>query len=331
MPASLYPPAATSDLPRYLEPTARVLRSCGARAVITSPALLPHIDDAARGAVPTCRVVVAVRRARRRLRSTDAGAPRPTTSRSCSSRRDRRRRRRASSSRIAISRRTSPPSAAPRASATRRRTSPSAGCRCITTWASSAWRSARCLRRVPCVLLTPQAFVKRPVEWLRAISRHRGTISFAPNFAYDLAVRRVKDTDLADLDLSSWRVAGCGAEPIHAPTLAAFADKFGRSASARPAFCRATASPSTCSPRRCRRAGGGCASNASRPTTSTGRRVATARDGADARAGRGRQLRPAAAGLTSADRRRGRACPARAAHRRDHSGRALGHARLLQG
>ena len=76
------------------------------------------------------------------------------------------------------------------------------------------------------VLLTPQAFVKRPVDWLRAISRHRGTISFAPNFAYDLAVRRVKETDLEGLDLSSWRVAGCGAEPIHAPTLAAFAEKF---------------------------------------------------------------------------------------------------------
>src|SRR4029077_101325 len=84
------------------------------------------------------------------------------------------------------------------------------------------------------VLLTQQAFGKRPVDWLRAISRHRGTISFAPNFAYDLAVRRVKETDLEGLDLSSWRVAGCGAEPIHAPTLAAFAAKF------RPAGFRAT-------------------------------------------------------------------------------------------
>src|SRR5205085_6108852 len=76
------------------------------------------------------------------------------------------------------------------------------------------------------VLMTTQTFVKRPVEWLRAISRYRGTVSFAPNFAYDLCVRRVKDRDLRDLDLSCWRVAGCGAEPIHAATLAAFADKF---------------------------------------------------------------------------------------------------------
>jgi acyl-CoA synthetase (AMP-forming)/AMP-acid ligase II len=78
----------------------------------------------------------------------------------------------------------------------------------------------------PCVLLPPALFVKRPVEWLRAITRHRGTVSFAPNFAYDLCVRRVKDRDLADLDLSSWRVAGCGAEPLNGATLAAFADRF---------------------------------------------------------------------------------------------------------
>jgi acyl-CoA synthetase (AMP-forming)/AMP-acid ligase II len=76
----------------------------------------------------------------------------------------------------------------------------------------------------PCVLLPPQEFVKHPTQWLRAITRHRGTVSFAPNFAYDLCVRRVSDT--AELDLSSWRVAGCGAEPIHASTLAAFAKKF---------------------------------------------------------------------------------------------------------
>jgi fatty-acyl-CoA synthase len=78
----------------------------------------------------------------------------------------------------------------------------------------------------PCVLLSPQAFVKRPTEWLRALTRHRGTISFAPSFAYDLCVRRIKDADLEGLDLSRWRVAGCGAEPVHPPTLLAFARKF---------------------------------------------------------------------------------------------------------
>src|SRR5207244_2719987 len=80
----------------------------------------------------------------------------------------------------------------------------------------------------PAVLLPPSLFVRRPVEWLRAISRHRGTISFAPNFAYDLCVRRVKDNDLQNLDLSCWRIAGCGAEPVHPPTLVAFAQRMSR-------------------------------------------------------------------------------------------------------
>jgi fatty-acyl-CoA synthase len=78
----------------------------------------------------------------------------------------------------------------------------------------------------PAVLLPPHLFVRRPAEWLRAMTRHRGTISFAPNFAFDLCVRRIKDRDLDGLDLSPWRIAGCGAEPIHASTLAAFAEKF---------------------------------------------------------------------------------------------------------
>ena len=79
-----------------------------------------------------------------------------------------------------------------------------------------------------CVFLSPAAFVKRPLDWLTAISRLRATMSFAPNFAYDMCVRRVKDADLHGLDLSSWRVAGCGAEPIQAATLRTFAEKFAR-------------------------------------------------------------------------------------------------------
>ena len=77
----------------------------------------------------------------------------------------------------------------------------------------------------PVILMPPEMFVRRPVEWLRAITRYRATVSFAPNFGYDLCVRRLKNLD--GLDLSSWRVAGCGAEPINAQTLTAFAEKFG--------------------------------------------------------------------------------------------------------
>lgn len=74
--------------------------------------------------------------------------------------------------------------------------------------------------------LPPFAFLKRPVRWLQTISRHRATISFGPNFAYALCCKRIKDSELAGLDLSSWRVAGCGAEPIRAANLEAFSEKF---------------------------------------------------------------------------------------------------------
>jgi len=80
--------------------------------------------------------------------------------------------------------------------------------------------------KVSAVILSPVLFLKRPTEWLKAIHRFRGTCSFAPSFAYDLSLRRVKPADLEQLDLSSWRVAGCGAEPVRADTLEAFAQKF---------------------------------------------------------------------------------------------------------
>jgi fatty-acyl-CoA synthase len=79
---------------------------------------------------------------------------------------------------------------------------------------------------LPLVLMPPLLFLKRPSEWLRAIVKHRGTLSFAPNFAYELCVRRGLRGSNGKLDLSSWRVAGCGAEPIRAETLETFAEAF---------------------------------------------------------------------------------------------------------
>jgi fatty-acyl-CoA synthase len=78
------------------------------------------------------------------------------------------------------------------------------------------------------VILSPVLFLKRPSAWLEAISRHGGTVSFAPNFAYDLCRRRVKPSQIDALNLASWRVAGCGAEPIRADSLTAFAAHFAR-------------------------------------------------------------------------------------------------------
>lgn len=76
------------------------------------------------------------------------------------------------------------------------------------------------------VLLSPLAFLSQPARWLRAISDHRGTISPAPNFAYELCARRVAEDDLSGLDLSSWRLALNGAEPVSPATLQAFARRF---------------------------------------------------------------------------------------------------------
>lgn len=81
---------------------------------------------------------------------------------------------------------------------------------------------------VPLVSLSPLAFLSRPVRWLEAISRHRGTLSPAPNFAYELCVRKIADEELKDLDLSCWRAALNGAEPVRMETINKFAEKFGR-------------------------------------------------------------------------------------------------------
>jgi acyl-CoA synthetase (AMP-forming)/AMP-acid ligase II len=75
--------------------------------------------------------------------------------------------------------------------------------------------------------MSPITFLKRPVRWLEAIDRYRADITVAPNFAYELVARRVSDADLAELDLSSLRVALNGAEPIRAHTLDAVIERLG--------------------------------------------------------------------------------------------------------
>ena len=79
---------------------------------------------------------------------------------------------------------------------------------------------------IPLVVMSPLAFLSRPERWLRAIHKHRGTISPAPNFAYELCVRKIPDKDLQGLDLSCWRAATNGAEPVRAETLERFATRF---------------------------------------------------------------------------------------------------------
>jgi fatty-acyl-CoA synthase len=235
VPASLYPPAPTNSLPQYLAATAGLLRSCGARAVVTTESLRQHFDGL-RTVCPELSVVVAAETLEAPsgplapgeiVEIVETGAPVEPDD-------------------IAFVQFTSGSTTLPKGVVVTHRNlsanieafSGPAGVGASESDMAVSWLPlyhdmglvgmaiGALYTRVPAVLLTPQTFVKRPIEWLRAISRHKGTISFAPNFAYDLCVRRVKDADLKGLDLSSWRVAGCGAEPIHAPTLAAFAEKF---------------------------------------------------------------------------------------------------------
>jgi len=84
------------------------------------------------------------------------------------------------------------------------------------------------MHQVSSVFLPPLLFLKRPASWLQAITRHRGTIAYAPNFAYALSVKRIREKDLEGIDLSSWRVAGCGAEPIRPETLESFSEAFAK-------------------------------------------------------------------------------------------------------
>jgi acyl carrier protein len=80
----------------------------------------------------------------------------------------------------------------------------------------------------PVVLMSPLAFLARPSAWMRAIHRHRGTISGGPNFSYELCLRRIDEKEMDGIDLSSWRFAFNGAEPVSPDTLASFQEKFSK-------------------------------------------------------------------------------------------------------
>lgn len=92
----------------------------------------------------------------------------------------------------------------------------------IVAWLGSLYHAC------PLVLMSPLDFLARPERWLWAIHHHRGTVAAAPNFAYELCVKRLADLPLDGLDLSTWRLAANGAEPIDPDTAARFAAAFAR-------------------------------------------------------------------------------------------------------
>ena len=79
---------------------------------------------------------------------------------------------------------------------------------------------------VPIAILSPLAFLSRPARWLRAIHAHRGTVSPAPNFAFDLCVRKIRDDELTGVDLSCWRLALNGSEAVSPDTIDRFTRRF---------------------------------------------------------------------------------------------------------
>jgi 1-acyl-sn-glycerol-3-phosphate acyltransferase len=79
---------------------------------------------------------------------------------------------------------------------------------------------------IPVTILPPEAFLMRPERWLWAIHYHRASFSAAPNFAYELCVRKIDNAMIEGLDLSSWRMALSGAEPVNPETLDRFAQRF---------------------------------------------------------------------------------------------------------
>jgi len=76
--------------------------------------------------------------------------------------------------------------------------------------------------------ITPDQFIAKPAVWLQTLSRYKGVISAAPDFAYGLCVAKVKDHDMEGVDLSSWKIAFNGAEPISVAGIKAFAERFAR-------------------------------------------------------------------------------------------------------
>ena len=77
-----------------------------------------------------------------------------------------------------------------------------------------------------CVLMAPNGFMQRPLNWLRAIDHYRGEVGCSPNFGFDLCVSRYRADQVQGLDLSSWKVALNGAEPVHAETIKRFIETF---------------------------------------------------------------------------------------------------------
>jgi acyl-CoA synthetase (AMP-forming)/AMP-acid ligase II/acyl carrier protein len=90
----------------------------------------------------------------------------------------------------------------------------------IGAWLGSLYHAPRL------VIMPPLSFLNKPQRWLWAIHRYSGSVSAAPNFAYELCLRRISDQDIEGLDLSRLRIIANGAEAINPATVEAFTERF---------------------------------------------------------------------------------------------------------
>lgn len=226
VPVPIYPPLGLGQLQGYLDNTRHVVAKSGAKALVTT-AQIKRLLGTVQEACPSLDAVVAVEAIRESHEPLRAQTIRPSD--------------------LAFLQFTSGSTSRPKGVAlthdnliANTRNIHTAGLRCDDHDVGISWLPlyhdmgligmvlAPLELKIPVVFLPPLLFLKRPVTWLQAITRHKGTISFGPNFAYALATKRVRERELEGLDLASWRVAGCGAEPIRPETLEAFADTFAK-------------------------------------------------------------------------------------------------------
>jgi fatty-acyl-CoA synthase len=224
IPVPIYPPLGVGQLQGYLDNTRHIVAKSGARALVTT-AQIKRLLGTVQASSPSLEQVVAVEAIRESLEPLKAEKIGPDD--------------------VAFLQFTSGSTSRPKG-VTLTHANLMANVRCIMndglkvtpedrgiSWLPLyhdmgliGFVLAPVVNRIPVVFLPPLLFLKRPASWFQAFTRHKGTIAYAPNFAFALCLKRIRDRDLEGIDLSSWRVAGCGAEPIRPETLEAFADRF---------------------------------------------------------------------------------------------------------